>query len=546
MFTYNKNTFLNINKIIFSSLDIREVYQTMSNELSKIIDFDRLTITLITEDNDLYEAFVVQSKMYENTDIKKGDLYPMKGSLMEKVVQSNSPVIVDDTAKSQFVSDTVLFKEGIRSRMGFPLVYKGCIMKHQKLFHIDEKKYPIEFRERIIGSINFGSKRRKYYSKKHVDFVSKIAPQLAMAIENTRLFNRIKDAEEKYRAVVESSPDIIFECTGDGKFFLINPSVEKILGYSVHYFYDNQGYGLSLCHEDDQERVQSEILQLLNGEKNSLMDFEFRVIHKQGKVVWLSLEALPIKQNDKIIGIEGFCRDITERKKLDELKNNLIRDVTHELKTPVAKMEMAIDMYKRSFGKEKEFSNEKGLHVHNLLQNNIHHLKNIIRNVLDLSKLESGVEHLNVTGFPFIDLVEQVISELNILSIQKNNTITHQIPADMILKADKDKMYYLLVNLVGNAIKFTDNGKIDISSRITPKGIEVTVKDTGRGLGEEALKHAFDKFYKETSSLPGSGIGLTICKNIVELHDGSIWAESDGRGKGAKFIFRLPLPSSAK
>ncbi len=540
MFTYNKDTFLNINKIIFSSLDIREVYQTMSNELSKIIDFDRLTITLITEDNNLYEAFVVQSKTREDTYIKEGDLYPMKDSLMEKVVQSRKPVIVDDTAKSQFATDVFLFKEGIRSRLGFPLVYKGCIMKHQKLFHIDEKKYPIEFKERIIGSINFGSRQKHHYSKKHVDFVSKIAPQLAMAIENTRLFNRIKDAEEKYRNVVESSPDIIFECTSDGKFFLINPSVEKILGYSVHYFYDAGGSILSLCHTDDQGHVLHEILQLLHGEKDSLMDFEFRVVHKKGNIVWLSLEAIPIKQDNRIIGIEGFCRDITDRKKLDELKNSLIRDVTHELKTPVAKMEMAIDMYRRSFAIESESTGEKELHLYNLLQNNVSRLKNIIRNVLDISRLESGVERLNISDFTFVELVDQVIHELNPIAIQKGNAITHQIPATVILKADREKMYYLLVNLVGNAIKFTSHGRIDISFMITPDSFEVSVKDTGKGLNEEAIKHAFDKFYKETPSIPGSGIGLAISKNIVELHNGCIWAESGGKGKGAKFTFRLP------
>ncbi|WP_169703312.1 sensor histidine kinase [Candidatus Kuenenia stuttgartensis] len=75
---------------------------------------------------------------------------------------------------------------------------------------------------------------------------------------------------------------------------------------------------------------------------------------------------------------------------------------------------------------------------------------------------------------------------------------------------------------------------------ITPNGFEVSVKDTGKGLNEEAIKHAFDKFYKETPSIPGSGIGLAISKNIVELHNGCIWAESGGKGKGAKFTFRLP------
>jgi len=542
MFAYNKETFLNINKIIFSSLDIREVYQTMSQEISKVIDFDRLTVTLITEDNDLYDAFVVLSKKHEYSDIREGELYPMKGSLMERVIQTRKPVIVDDTSKCRFETDNNLYREGILSRLGFPLVYKGCIMKHQKLFHLSEKKYPIEFQERIIGSLNFGSRRKGYYSKKQVDFISKIAPQLALAVENTRLFNMIKDTEERYRRVVETSPDIIFECNSRGNFFLINPSVEKIIGYSVQMFYDNAGYGLSLCHEEDQETVQHEIQQILQGKKKSLKDFEFRVIHKKGEIVWLSLEVLPIKQNGVVIGIEGYCRDITERKKLDELKNNLIRDVTHELKTPVAKMEMALDMFKRSCNTGNEVALQKALQLFGLLQNNVNLLRDIIRNILGIFKLDSDSELLKLSAFPLKELVEQVVTELQDMALKKQNSLTCNINNEgAIVKADREKIYHLLVNLVENAIKFTEHGEINIFCRQISRGIEVTVRDTGKGLDEEAQKHIFEKFYKETPSIPGAGIGLSICKKIVEMHRGSIWVDSEGKGKGAQFKFRLPI-----
>lgn len=151
MFINKKEIILNINRIIFSSLDIRDVYQTMSRELSKVIDFDRLSVTLITEDNNLYENFVL-SKDYEYTALKEGVFYPMEGSLMKRVVQFREPVLVDDTSKGRFLTDTVLFKEGIRSRLGYPLEYKG----------------------NVIGSVNFGSKRRDYYSKKHINFSHKL------------------------------------------------------------------------------------------------------------------------------------------------------------------------------------------------------------------------------------------------------------------------------------------------------------------------------------------------------------------------------------
>ncbi|MBI2470844.1 MAG: PAS domain S-box protein [Planctomycetes bacterium] len=519
MFTNKKEIILNINRIIFSSLDIREVYQTMSKELLKVIDFDRLSVTLITEDNNLYETFVL-SKDYEYTELKEGILYPMEGSLMKRVVQFRQPVIVEDTSLGRFNTDKVLFKEGIHSRLGYPLEHKG----------------------HVIGSVNFGSKRKDYYSKKHIAFFSQIAPQLAMAIENTRLFNGIKEAEEKYRTVIESSPDIIFECTKEGEFLLMSPSVEKITGYPANQFCDNRGYGLSLCHEEDRERVQREILQILNGQNSILMDFEFRVVHKQGHVVWLSLEVLPIKQDNDIIGIEGFCRDITERKKLDELKDNLIRDVTHELKTPVAKIEMAIDMFERSITLGDKVSLGRGPQIHEIIRNNVNRLKNSIKNILDISKLESGVEPLKLSDISIADIVKQIVNEQKDSASTKNNVLTHQLPSGIpIIKADRDMIYHLINHLVNNATKFTEHGKIIISANVLPDVLEVTVEDTGRGLDEETRGRVFEKFFKETPSSFGSGIGLAICKNIVQKHKGRIWVESEGKGKGSRFKFTLPI-----
>lgn len=177
---------LSINRIIFSSLDIRDVYQTMGKELSKVIDFDRLSITHITENNALYETFVL-SKDYEHTNIREGAFYPMEGSLMKRVVQYRRPVFVEDTSMGRFNTDAILFKEGIRSRLGYPLNYKG----------------------RIIGSVNFGSKQKGYYTNEHIDFLSEVAPQLAMAVENTRLVNRIKEAEKNIEPLWKA-PRILF------------------------------------------------------------------------------------------------------------------------------------------------------------------------------------------------------------------------------------------------------------------------------------------------------------------------------------------------
>ncbi len=524
MFINKKEIILKINNIIFSSLDIRDVYETMSRELLKVIDFDRLTVTLITENNNLYETFVL-SKDYEHTALQEGVLYPMEGSLMKRVVQFREPVIVEDTSLGRFQTDKVLYAEGIRSRLGYPLSYKG----------------------RVTGSVNFGSKRKDYYTKKHIMFFSLIAPQLAMAIENTRLFNKTREAEKKYRSIIENSPDIIFEYTTDGTFPLISPSVERITGYSVEYFYNHKDCGHSLCHPDDRERVQNEILCVLDGHVDSLMDLECRVIHKQGHVKWLSIEVLPLKEEGKIIGIEGFCRDVTERKRLDELKNNLIRDVTHELKTPTAKIEMAIDMFERALSSGNRSVLEKGSQIPEILRNNLCRLKNATKNILDISRLESGMEPLKVVDISINDIIKHLVDEKRDSASKKKVALIERLPPDVPpIKADSDKIKHLVNHLVDNAIKFTDEGKITLTVKTLPLAIEITVEDTGRGLDKDAQECVFEKFYKENPSAEGAGIGLAICKHIVLMHKGKIWVESEGRGKGSRFKFTLPIAEERK
>ena len=277
------------------------------------------------------------------------------------------------------------------------------------------------------------------------------------------------------------------------------------------------------------------------------MDFEFRVIHKDGRIVWLSLEALPLKQDGNIIGIEGFCRDISERKKLEELKNNLVRDMTHELKTPVAKIEMAIDMFERSLSKGDGNVFGRSSQIHEILRNNIGRLKNTIKNVLDISKLESGMEPLKLSDFSLAELVTQVINEMKDLAHKKEIVLTGKISSNIpLIKADRDKIYHVITHLVDNAIKFTERGKITLSAQILPDAVEMTVEDTGKGLEGDVRELIFEKFYKENPSAFGSGIGLAICKNIIHLHKGGIWVESEGKGKGSRFKFTLPVSGDQK
>ncbi|MFN3466948.1 MAG: GAF domain-containing protein, partial [Candidatus Brocadiales bacterium] len=179
---------LNILQIIASSLDIRQVYNLISLQLKKVIEFDRMSMTVLDEMGEgTVETFVL-TKGYRDTELKEGTHYPLSGSLLERLMKTRSPVLVDDTLTPVVETDRILLREGIRSRLSFPLEYKG----------------------QIIGSLNFGSKRPGSFKESHARLLNHIAPQLAIAIENTRLFRKIKDSEERYRTLVDSFPHLFF------------------------------------------------------------------------------------------------------------------------------------------------------------------------------------------------------------------------------------------------------------------------------------------------------------------------------------------------
>ncbi|MEK7358737.1 MAG: PAS domain S-box protein, partial [Planctomycetota bacterium] len=284
-----KDILNNINKILASRLDIREVYKSLGSELNKVIDFDRMSITLLDEKREEFSIFAV-SKEYDGSTLEEGLHYSKYGTLAGKVVEDGMVYMVGDTAQGAFSTDTILLKEGIKSRLSVPLMCKG----------------------EIIGSLNFGSKNVQNYSENHVDIVSKITPQLAIAIDNTRLFDKIKESEEKYRNLVEDIEDVIFRLDKLGRYLFLNSALKNVTGYTPGEFYDKPFLAMEMIHGEDVELVKETTKKVLVGELKASKDLEYRIFCKNRKELWVSQNTYPIKnKKGEIVGIEGIIRDIT-------------------------------------------------------------------------------------------------------------------------------------------------------------------------------------------------------------------------------------------
>jgi signal transduction histidine kinase len=187
---------------------------------------------------------------------------------------------------------------------------------------------------------------------------------------------------------------------------------------------------------------------------------------------------------------------------------------------------------------------EKVKDVHQRIDKSGRHLLGLINDVLDFSKIEAGQLALTINPYSIKDVIQAVVSSTQSLATEKNLALKIAVPADLpAASGDERRISQVLLNLVGNAIKFTDAGEVRIDAAANGE-LVVSVSDTGPGISTEDQEHIFEEFRQAegatTSKKGGTGLGLAIAKKIVELHGGRIWVESEV-GKGSKFTFSLPI-----
>ncbi len=232
-----------------------------------------------------------------------------------------------------------------------------------------------------------------------------------------------------------------------------------------------------------------------------------------------------------------------ELRGVDEMKDNIIRDVSHELKSPLAQLRLALELWVEDMKDGSKDSNKEDL-FNGIIKENIKRLSKTIESILELTSIESGREDYDKESLQLKKLIVQVIKSSTLLARQKGLIIRSKLPNKLPnVVVDRQGIARVITNLIDNAIKYTNSGEILVSLQQKNSELEFSVKDSGIGirLSEEEQYKLFERFYQENASTPGTGVGLSICKTIVEAHGGKIWAESEGKGKGSTFKFTLPL-----
>lgn len=237
-----------------------------------------------------------------------------------------------------------------------------------------------------------------------------------------------------------------------------------------------------------------------------------------------------------------YFRDVTEEKEVAKLKSEFVSTVSHELRTPLSIMREAVSIVMD--GIAGPLTDKQNYILHTSIRN-MDRLAALINDLLDISRIEAGKMDLKLAEVDLGKLVESAEENFRKMAEKKNILIESRIPGDMpAVLGDETKILQILTNLLGNAVKFTDEGKISIEASVEHNNAVVSISDTGRGIAEEDMPKLFEKFSqidrfagKET---PGTGLGLAISKQLIELMGGKISAES-AQGKGSTFSFTLPV-----
>ena len=376
-------------------------------------------------------------------------------------------------------------------------------------------------------------------------------------LENSQ--SRKEDESEVFRIIRGSTPIGLF-ITQDGKFKFINEAFFKDTGMGPKDLMGTESMGL--VHPDDRAMVRENAIQMLKGLRNK--PYRYRFIGLGGRTR-IMLEGVASIQYQGRRAVLGHTTDITEAERAqDKLKEafekekNLrheledqferrlffTRALVHELKTPLTPILASSELLVAELREEPYLSLAKNIH------RGASNLNNRIEELLDLARVEIGMLQMNFTSVNASLLLNSIADEMKPVLISNRQTLVVSIPPVLPpVQADEERLRQVVLNIMINASKFTpEGGTITLRANTRDNNLVVEVEDTGSGISEEDQKELFQPYHRHSAdreNLSGLGIGLALCRSLVELHGGKIWVQSQ-LGKGSTFTFSIPLTAGSR
>jgi len=403
-------------------------------------------------------------------------------------------------------------------------------------FFFRKALYPLQELNEAAQEISQGNLERelRIYMDNEIGQLARSINAMACQLKGTA--SQITEARSQSRAILDSMADGVIALNRKGEVLFINPVIEEVFQISQAFSYGKNVLGVIRDYEV--ERLLKKALK--TGEH---VIEEVKLLYPEPKV--FLLHATPLKsQGADRGGLVVLLQDITERKKLEDMRTEFVANVSHELRTPLTSIRGYLETLLDGAVEDPAATS----HFLGIMNKETERLTRLVEDLLELSKLEGRRAIAPYRQVQITDNIQQVIDMFQSRAREKNLTLLTELPSKLPpVKGDPDMLAQVLINLVDNAIKYTPaDGKVTVKASVQAGTLQVTVEDTGIGIPPESLPRLFERFYRvdkaRSRELGGTGMGLAIVKHIIRAHGGQTFVKS-AVGKGSAFSFTLPVPA---
>ncbi len=367
----------------------------------------------------------------------------------------------------------------------------------------------------------------------------RVAECEALSAEQQRVEEALRQSEERYRSLVDSSQDAIYTLSPDGTIASLNPAFETITGW-LRPEWIGKPFA-PILHPEDFPVALETFQRVLQGDTPPML--ELRVLSRSGKYLVGEFLVTPQLQGGRVVAVWGTARDISARKELERQRAEFLAMLAHDIKNPLGNI-LGYTALLLDKVKEKSTEEEEEEEILLRLQSNVITVRSLVINYLELSRIEAGRLTLGKQPLAVNDLLRRVGQQYEGESHRRHITLEFHLQEELpAVEGDALALERIFANLLHNALKFTPElGRITISSaRQRDEMVVVAVADTGPGLAAEEVTTIFEKYRQASSSSlqAGTGLGLSIVKALVEAHSGWIEVRSTP-GQGTSFMVFLP------
>jgi PAS domain S-box-containing protein len=403
-----------------------------------------------------------------------------------------------------------------------------------------------------FGTVGFSSasSRELAFSQLECEFVSLLARWIGSTIERRRYLDAQIEAAGRLQKIASQLPGMVFQFQlapdGSSCFPYCSEGIRDIYNLTPEQVKHDASPVFSQLHPDDAQLVHDSII--ASAQQLSLWKLDYRIQRPDGDVIWVSGRSVPERQADGSVLWYGFISDISERKKIERLKDEFVSTVSHELRTPLTAISGAIGLlHGEVFGPLPQ----QAAQMTQLAQANVKKLQLLINDLLDMDKLIAGKMLFDIQPQPLLPIIEASLHDNQ--SYAQQYQVSYQLEAtsaDMWVNVDNMRLQQVMANLLSNAAKFSPpQALVNIIVQQQGNNALIRVIDSGCGISEQFKPHIFSKFSQADSSdiksKGGTGLGLAISKQLISRMQGEIGFQSE-QDKGSEFYLLLPLASTAE